>query len=76
MEPLRWRAVGRPSPALYFGVLPVLVVVLQMTPNKLLHVLAVMLLLKQKSLSLLFSGTFTSTMWCCLARVPVVFELP
>ena len=76
MERLRWRAVGRPPPALLFGVLPALVVVLQMTPNKLLHVIAVMLLLKQKSLSLLFSGTFTRTMWCCLARMLVVLELP
>ena len=75
MEPLRWRAVGRPSPALYFGMLPALVVVLQVTPNK-LHVHVVMLLQKQKSLMLLFSGTFASTMGCCPPRVLVVLALP
>ena len=69
-------AVGRPPLALRFGVLPALVVVSQMTSNELLHVHAIMLPQKQKSLNLLFSCIFASTMWCCPARVLVVLPLP
>ena len=75
MEPLRWRAAGRPSPAPYFGVLPAFVVVLQMAPNK-MHVHVVMLLQKQKSPKMLFSGTFENTMGGCRPRVLDVLALP
>ena len=75
MEPLRWRAGGRPPPALRFGVRPALVVVAQMTPNK-LHMHVVVLLQKQESLMVLISGTFANTMWCCPPRVLVVLALP
>ena len=73
---LRWRAVGRPPPVLHFGMRSALVVKLQRTPNEMLHMLAVMLLQKQKSLILQFSGTFTSTMRWCSARVILVLLLP
>ena len=57
MEPLQWRALGRPPPALRFGVRPALVVVAQMTPNK-LHMHVVVLLQKQNSLILLMGAIF------------------
>ena len=75
MEPLQWRALGRPPHPLRFGVRPALVVVAQMTPNK-LHVHEVKLLQKQKSPKMLFSGTFENTKGCCRPRVLDVLALP
>ena len=73
---LRWRAAGRPPPALRPGVRPASIVMLRVMRAEMLHMLANMLLQKQRSLFLQFSGTFANTMWCCSARVLLVLPLP
>ena len=75
-RPLR-PAAGRGPPPLRVGVLPALVVVAQMTSNKLLEMHAIMFLQMQKSLILLASAAPSpATMRCRPARVLVALELP